>query len=126
LEQILTLAAESNAIIYTVDIHVEDDLDRNPKALRRIANATGGKDFVVDSLPQVVPICQRIAHDIREQYTLAYSPTNRKQDGAYRVIQVKAKGHGHGGLSVLTRAGYYAPLQSQVSVPVAGIPSSLP
>ncbi len=124
LDQILTLASQSNAIIYTVDIHVEDDLDRNPKALRRIAKATGGKDFVVESLPEVVPICQRIAHDIREQYTLAYSPLNRKQDGAYRVIQVQAKAHGHGSLSVLTRQGYFAPLQPQPPAPMADIPST--
>ena len=126
LDQVLTLAAQSDAIIYTVDIHVEDDLDRNPKALRRLAAATGGEDFVVESLREVVPICERIAHDIREQYTLAYSPANRKQDGAYRMIQVKAKAHGHGSLSVLTRAGYYAPMQPKPSVPIAGIPGNLP
>jgi len=126
LDQILTLAAQSDAIIYTIDIHVEDDLDRNPKALRRLATATGGEDFVVESLPEVTPICERVAHDIREQYTLAYSPANRKQDGAYRVIQVKAKAHGRGSLSVLTRAGYYAPLPPQPSAPIAGIPGKLP
>jgi Ca-activated chloride channel family protein len=126
LEQILTLAAQSDAIIYSVDIHVEADLDRNPKALRRLAAATGGEDFVVESLPEVVPICERIAHDIREQYTLAYSPTNRREDGLYRVILVKAKAHRHGNLSVVTRAGYYSPLQPQPLAPVAGAPGKLP
>ena len=125
LDQILTLAAQSDAIIYSVDIHVEADLDRNPRALRRLATATGGEDFVVESLPEVVPICERIAHGIREQYTLAYSPTNRREDGVYRVILVKAKAHGHGNLTVLTRAGYYAPLPPPLA-PVAGIPSKLP
>ena len=107
LDEILTMAAQSDAIIYSVDIHVENDLDRNPTALRRLATATVGEDFVVESLPEVVPICERIAHDIREQYTLAYSPTNRREDGVYRAIVVKAKAPGHGKLSVLTRAGYY-------------------
>jgi Ca-activated chloride channel homolog len=126
LDPILKLAVQSDAIIYTVDIHVEDDLDRNPKALRRLAAATGGEDFVVESVLEVVPICKRIAHDIREQYTIAYSPANRKQDGAYRVIMVKAKAHGHGSLSVLTRAGYYASAQPKPSLPVAGLPDNLP
>jgi VWFA-related protein len=126
LDEILTLAAQSDAIIYTVDIHVEEDLDRNPKALRRLATATGGENFVVESLPEVVPICERIAHDIREQYTLAYSPANRKQDGGYRAIRVKAKAQGHGSLSVLTRAGYYAPFPPPPLTPIAGIPGSLP
>jgi hypothetical protein len=71
-------------------------------------------------LADVVPLCERIAHDIREQYTLAYAPVNRKQDGTYRVIQVKAKSPGHGSMSVRTRAGYYAPAAPPAIAPVAG------
>ncbi|MGA9736817.1 MAG: hypothetical protein WBQ35_12625, partial [Candidatus Sulfotelmatobacter sp.] len=41
-------------------------------------------------------ICEKIAHDIRNQYTIAYVPTNRKRDGTYRVIQVKASAPGRG------------------------------
>ena len=126
LEQILTLAAQSGAIIYTIDIHVEEDLDRNPRALHRLSSSTGGENFVVDTLPEVVPISERIAHDIREQYTLAYSPLNTRQDGAYRTILVKAKASGHGSLTVLTRAGYYAPLLAPPSTPIAAIPGTLP
>ena len=80
----------------------------------------------MESLPEVVPICERIAHDIREQYTLAYSPTNLKQDGAYRLIQVKAKARGRESLSVRTREGYYAPLAPQLPTPAGEIPSPLP
>ena len=58
--------------------------------LKRLAKDTGGEAFLPESLKDVVPICERIAHDIRNQYTLAYVPTNRKRDGTYRVIQVKA------------------------------------
>ena len=61
----------------------------------------------------VVPICKRIARDIRNQYSITYVPTNRKQDGTYRVIQVKAGAPDRGRLLVRTRAGYYAPLKPQ-------------
>jgi len=126
LSQVLALAGHSGAIVYTIDIHVDEDVDRNPAALRQLASVTGGQDFVVESLPEVVPICERIAHDIREQYTLAYSPSNRTQDGSYRVILVKARAHSHGSLSVITRAGYYAPIPSESSRPIAGNQSDLP
>ena len=126
LDKILTLAAKSDAIIYTIDIHVEEDLDRNPRALKRLTAATGGEDFVVESLPEVLPVCERIARDIRAQYTLAYSPANGQEDGTYRVILVKAKAHGHGSLSVVTRAGYYAPSQPRPFVPISGKPGNLP
>jgi len=52
---------------------------------------------------------EKIAHDIRNQYTIAYAPTNRKRDGTYRVIEVIARTPGRGRLSVRTRTGYFAP-----------------
>jgi len=73
------------------------------------------------SVKHVVPICERIARDIRNQYTIAYVPANRKQDGTYRVIQVKAGAPGRGRLLVRTRAGYYAPLAPQ-PLPAAKLP----
>ena len=110
LAQIMAMAGHPDAIIYTIDIFVEEDLDRNPDALRQLAKDTGGEAFLPESVSDVVPICERIAHDIRNQYTIAYVPTNKMQDGAYRVIQVKFEAPGHGRLFVRTRAGYYTPL----------------
>ena len=49
----------------------------------------------------------RVAHEIRNQYVLAYSPTNQEQDGTYSRIRVDVKGQGK--LNVRTRTGYYAP-----------------
>ncbi len=126
LSQILALAGQSDAIIYTIGIYTDEDPDQNPGALRNLSKATGGEAFFPPTIPDVVPICERIAHDIREQYTLAYSPANRKQDGAYRTILVKAKAPGHGNLTVLTRAGYYAPLKPSPAPPTAGSPSAQP
>jgi VWFA-related protein len=126
LSPILALAGKSDAIIYTIGIYTDEDPDQNPSALRQLSKATGGEAFFPQTIPDVVPICERIAHDIREQYTLAYAPLNRKQDGAYRVIQVRATASGHGRLSVRTRAGYYAPSKPQPLAPTAGSPSNRP
>jgi Ca-activated chloride channel family protein len=109
LAQIMTMAGQSDAIIYTVGVFDENDPDRNPGVLKRLARATGGEAFLPNSLQDVPPICERIARDIRNQYTLAYAPTNRKQDGTYRVIQVKASAPGRNRFTVRARAGYYAP-----------------
>jgi len=113
LAQIMTMAGQSDAIIYTVGVFDENDPDRNPGVLRQLARATGGEAFLPRLLEDVVPICQQIARDIRNQYTVAFAPTNRKQDGTYRVIQVKAGAQGRGRLTVRARAGYYAPMKSQ-------------
>jgi Ca-activated chloride channel homolog len=111
LGQVMAMAVRSNAIIYTIDISVPEDPDRNPNALKHLAKATGGEAFLPESVSDVIPVCERISRDIRNQYTLAYGPTNTKQDGAYRAIVVKAGSLARGRLFVRTRAGYYAPLK---------------
>ena len=123
LAQIKAMAGQSDAIIYTIDISVVEDLDRNPDALKQLAKDTGGEAFLPESMGDVLPICERIARDIRNQYTLSYAPTNRKQDGTYRVIQVKAGAPGRGRVFVRTRAGYCAPLKPET---IASTPCTRP
>jgi Ca-activated chloride channel homolog len=122
LAQIMALARQSDAIIYTIGIFDEEDPDQDPGALRQLAKATGGQAFFPQSLKAVVPTCEQIAHDIRNQYTISYLPANGKQDGTYRSIQVKAGAPGRGRLSVRTRTGYFAPRNPQPPPPV-GAPS---
>jgi VWFA-related protein len=126
LGQVMAMAGQSDAIIYTLGLFDEDDPDKNPGVLKQLAKATGGEAFLPESLKEVVPICEQIAHDIRNQYTLAYAPANRKQDGAYRAIAVKAGSPGRGRLFVRTRAGYYASLNPQQLPAIAGSQSNRP
>jgi VWFA-related protein len=112
---LLSLVGKSDAIIYTVGLFEEGDPDQRFDVLKQLAKAAGGESFLPESAKDVTPICQRIAHDLRSQYTLAYVPTNRNQDGTYRAVQVKADAPGRGGVSVRTRAGYYAPTKAQAA-----------
>ena len=107
-DQVMKLAAESNAVIYTVGLFDEQDPDRNRGVLTRLARATGGETFFPDQLDEVVAICERIARDIRHQYTIGYAPTNPARDGSYRGIRMLARTAGQGKLSVRTRRGYVA------------------
>ncbi|HJX85694.1 MAG TPA: VWA domain-containing protein [Candidatus Angelobacter sp.] len=110
LAQVMAMARHTETIIYTIGLFEEEDEDRNPRVLKQLAEDTGGDVFLPSSLKEAVPICERIAHDIRNQYTLAYAPTNTKQDGTLRTIQVKASDPAHGQLLVRTRTGYVAPV----------------
>jgi len=123
LAQIMAMAGHPDAIIYTIALFIAEDPDRNPGALKQLAKDTGGEAFLPESVSDVLPICERIARDIRNQYTIAYVPTNRTQDGAYRVIQVKAAAPGRGRVFVRTRAGYYAPLKAET---ISGSPGDRP
>ena len=107
LAEVMTLARQSNAVIYTIGLFDDYDEEKNPGVLRRLAQATGGEAFLPDELREVLTICERIARDIRHQYTIGYAPTNVARDGSYRAIQLLAWEKGHR-LSVRTRSGYIA------------------
>jgi len=108
LSQVMKLAEQSSAVIYTIGLFDEEDEDRNPGVLKHLAQATGGEAFLPSQIGEVAPICERIARDIRHQYTIGYVPTNLAPDGAYRTIRVLARAPGHDKLSVRTRTGYRA------------------
>jgi len=75
-------------------------------AMKKLAEETGGRVIEVgnkqDKLRQAF---DQIQNELRSQYNIGYTPTNNKQDGSYRKIQIKAKG---GELKVQARQGYYA------------------
>ena len=108
LDAVMKLAGQSSAVIYTVGLFDEDDPDRNPGVLKGLAQATGGEAFVPKQLNEVVAICERIARDIRHQYTIGYVPVNPARDGSYRSIRVAARANGRDRLIVRTRTGYIA------------------
>ena len=111
LAQVMSMVNKADAAIYTLGIYDETDEDRNPRALEHLSRASGGEAFFPKTLQEILPICEQIAHDIRSQYTITFEPTNKKEDGAYRAIEVKARESSSGRrLTVITRAGYTAPL----------------
>jgi Ca-activated chloride channel family protein len=108
LPQLMKQAEQSSAVIYTLGVFDQEDPDQNPGVLKRLAHVTGGEAFLPNQLSDSVAICERIARDIRHQYTIGYVPTNLTRDGAYRAIRVLARGKGRDRLSVRTRTGYIA------------------
>ncbi len=98
----------SSALVYAIGIFEEEDEDRNPAVLRRLARITGGEAFFPGQLDEVVAICERIARDIRHQYTIGYVASGDAKPGTYRTVRVVARSTGKGRLSVRTRSGYIA------------------
>jgi Ca-activated chloride channel family protein len=107
--ELMQLIQESRATIYTVGVYDEDDPDKNPQILRRIANASGGECFLPEQYSAIIPLCQRIAKDIRNRYTIGYVPVRSDQKVGLRKIRVAADARNHGKLIVRTRTGYSLP-----------------
>jgi Ca-activated chloride channel family protein len=119
LDRVLKLAEQSNAVIYTIGLFEPSDPDANPKVLRRLAQETGGQAFFPAQLSETVEICERIARDIRDQYTIGYSSASEKRDGAYHKVRLTARAKVDGKLSVRTRTGY----SNETTVPLVKWPS---
>lgn len=111
LEQTVRTAQDSETVIYTVGLLSEEkgrDARRAKKALEAISETSGGAAFFPSDVNEVEAIAAKIAHDIRNQYVLSYTPMNLAEDGAFRAIRVLAAGQGQDKLMVRTRTGYYA------------------
>jgi Ca-activated chloride channel family protein len=108
LNEVLEDIGRSDVTIYTIGLFDPEDTDRNSGVLRRIANASGGEAFLPTMPAQAVRICERIAKDIRSQYTISYSSSNQDFDGGYRASKVTVTGDHGTKLRVRTRAGYIA------------------
>jgi Ca-activated chloride channel homolog len=108
-EEMLRRAEESLATIYTVGIYDLNDRDRNPGFLKELARITGGEAFLPgDNTKELVPVCEKIAKDIRNRYTLGYVPSNRDFDGKPRKLRVLASAPGGKKYEVRTRTHYLA------------------
>lgn len=71
-------------------------------SLQRLAEPTGGMVIVASSMREVEESAQRLAEELRQQYTLGFAPAN-SPDGRYRRIRVATR---HPDYRVRTREGY--------------------
>jgi Ca-activated chloride channel family protein len=103
------LQEENGPQVYAIGILGDEEHPKRAKrALDIIAQRTGGLAFFPKTLDDVDEISRQVAHDIRNQYTIGYKPTNPRGNGGFRQVRVDAKGKGHGKLVVRTKSGYYA------------------
>jgi Ca-activated chloride channel family protein len=105
--QVLALAQRAQVLIYSIGL-IGDTEEVNPAVLRRLSKATGGIAYFPDRSHTVTSISTQIARDLREQYTLGFSPENASDVHSFRKVEVKVAAPGHGKVRVQTRSGYYA------------------
>jgi Ca-activated chloride channel homolog len=98
-----------DVLIYSVGLLNEEEARERKKAqraLEALAVASGGYAYYPKLPADVDKVCLQVAHEIRNQYILAYSPTIQALDGSFRQIKVTVNGPNHP--TVRTRSGYYA------------------
>jgi len=101
-------AERADTVIYAIGLFGDDPvkLKRGRRELDRLTEKTGGTAYYPTSIDQVDSVVLELARQIRQQYTIAYAPTNQVLDGTWRTIRVVAAGREP--LVVHSRAGYRA------------------
>jgi Ca-activated chloride channel family protein len=90
--------------------------------LQQIAEVTGGQAFFPMSTKQLDGIYEKVAAQIRAQYSLGFTSSNTAKDGRWRRLEVRLAGPASQlGLKVRARKGYYAPLR-QAGGPAVALP----
>jgi Ca-activated chloride channel family protein len=113
---LMTLIRASDATVYSVGFleHSRGRIEDRAR-LTQIAEATGGQAFFPTTMKDIEAAYDKVVAQIRAQYSLAYSSTNTKQDGAWRKVEIKVSRPDLKGSRILTRRGYFAPYQEPPS-----------
>ncbi len=108
-DYLVKMTQQAGIIIYPIGLLHETDDEKAQKARRELealARATGGQAYFLNSVEEIDRTVREIAHYIRNQYTIAYTPANEALDGTYRKLDLVVTADQP--VTVRTRAGYWA------------------
>ncbi len=89
IDEAIERAQKADALIYAIGIGDRYQFNVNEGALRKIAEKTGGRAYFPQHERDLNEAFAQIQRDLREQYLVAYSPTNKARDGSYRRIEIQ-------------------------------------
>jgi Ca-activated chloride channel family protein len=115
-KDVKSLIKESDLLVYSIavcDREVRTEEERlGPELLAEISGVTGASAYLLDNPNSLARATEHIAAELRNQYILAYSPSNSRRDGKWRKIKVRlALPRGIPALYVQAKTGYYGPTQ---------------
>ena len=82
-------AQKADALIYAIGIGDAYQGGVDMGSLRKIAEKTGGRAYFPRNESELRTAFDQIQRDLREQYLVAYSPSNKARDGSYRTIRIE-------------------------------------
>src|SRR5262245_12747493 len=126
INKVIEALRQSKVTVYTVGLLEEDNqrggLFKKPPSkkakedLMKFAEITGGASYFPKNLDEVEELVKHIAHDLRNHYTISYTPTNANLDGTWREVTVKINAPKNmPKFTWKTKQGYYAPKPDRTS-----------
>src|SRR5438093_1595140 len=89
MQDAINRALKADALIYAIGIGDRYQYGINEGALKKITEATGGRAYFPRNERDLRDAFAQIQRDLREQYLVAYSPSNKTRDGSYRRITLE-------------------------------------
>ena len=109
LHEAVERAQKADALIYAIGIGDRYSFNVNEGSLRKIAEQTGGRAYFPRHERDLNDAFAQIQRDLREQYLVAYSPSNKARDGSYRKIEIQVVNPAlQKTLKLNYRSGYFA------------------
>jgi Ca-activated chloride channel homolog len=111
LKQIQAAAERTDTTVYGVGLFADEGASskQGRKELEDLTARTGGVAYFPAAIDQIEMVVLDLARQIRQQYTIGYTPTNQALDGSYRTIRVEAASPASSEHFVVrTRPGYRA------------------
>jgi Ca-activated chloride channel family protein len=82
-------AQKADTLVYAIGIGDSYQGGVDEGSLRKITEQTGGRAYFPHNERELRNAFAQIQRDLREQYLVAYSPSNKARDGSYRRIQIE-------------------------------------
>ena len=100
----IVAAQESDVSIYAVTVHASNRFSQGDGVLAALAEATGGRAFVLPNLKHLDAVFSRIQDELRSEYLVSFHPKGHDPCG-YHSVLVRTQDPK---LHVRARQGYFA------------------
>lgn len=110
MQEAIERALKVDALIYAIGIGDRYQFGINEGALKKITEGTGGRAYFPRNERELRDAFAQIERELREQYLIAYSPSNKARDGSYRrvTIEITNPDLRRENLRLTYRPGYFA------------------
>lgn len=89
MQDAISRALKADALIYAIGIGDRYDYGINEGALKKVTEGTGGRAYFPRNERDLREAFAQIERELREQYLIAYSPSNKTRDGSYRRVAIE-------------------------------------
>jgi VWFA-related protein len=106
LQDVMDICQQTNSRVYVFYGEGKSHFGEGQKNLRDLVAGTGGRVFYNDDAAHALNDLRIIENDLRNNYLIAYKPSNLTDDGKFHSIRLTSPNRGG---EIITRSGYYAP-----------------